>query len=304
MLMLWGVPGDSTLMLVRDALEAAGKAPFFLDQHEVLDTEVTLSVGVQVGGEVTSAGCRFNLADVSAVYLRPYETQRIPCVGRSGRDSRGWARAIQTEDTLLSWADLTSDLVINRPSAMAFNSSKPYQSARILKFGFEVPKTLLTTDPALVHEFREMCGAVIYKSVSSVRSVVRQLIRADDDRLENVIWCPTQFQELIRGVDYRVHVVGTEVFACRIRSNAVDYRYAGRDGSSVDIEAYEMPVEVAQSCVDVSRDMDLQVSGIDLRQREDGRWYCFEVNPSPAFGYFQQATGQDIAASVARLMSD
>ena len=34
----------------------------------------------------------------------------------------------------------------------------------------------------------------------------------------------------------------------------------------------------------------------------DGRYYCFEVNPSPAFSYYELDTGQQIAASIAALL--
>jgi glutathione synthase/RimK-type ligase-like ATP-grasp enzyme len=48
--------------------------------------------------------------------------------------------------------------------------------------------------------------------------------------------------------------------------------------------------------------MDLVLAGIDLRLTPDGRWFCFEVNPSPAFNYYQSATGQPIAAALTRLL--
>jgi D-alanine-D-alanine ligase-like ATP-grasp enzyme len=32
------------------------------------------------------------------------------------------------------------------------------------------------------------------------------------------------------------------------------------------------------------------VAGIDLRRTTDGRWVCFEVNPSPGFVYFDDGT--------------
>jgi hypothetical protein len=35
----------------------------------------------------------------------------------------------------------------------------------------------------------------------------------------------------------------------------------------------------------------------------EGEWFCFEVNPSPAFLYYQQATGQPIATAVAGLLA-
>jgi glutathione synthase/RimK-type ligase-like ATP-grasp enzyme len=51
------------------------------------------------------------------------------------------------------------------------------------------------------------------------------------------------------------------------------------------------------------RGMRLTVAGVDLRWAPGGAWYCFEVNPSPAFSYFAQATGQPIARAIARLLA-
>jgi hypothetical protein len=34
----------------------------------------------------------------------------------------------------------------------------------------------------------------------------------------------------------------------------------------------------------------------------DGRYYCFEVNPSPVFSCYEFDTGQQIAASIAALL--
>jgi glutathione synthase/RimK-type ligase-like ATP-grasp enzyme len=48
--------------------------------------------------------------------------------------------------------------------------------------------------------------------------------------------------------------------------------------------------------------MGLVVSGVDLKQAEDGTWYCFEVNPSPGFTYYQEKTNQPIGETIARLL--
>ena len=48
--------------------------------------------------------------------------------------------------------------------------------------------------------------------------------------------------------------------------------------------------------------MSLVVAGIDLRRAPDARWFCFEVNPSPAFVYYEEATGQPIGNAIARLL--
>jgi glutathione synthase/RimK-type ligase-like ATP-grasp enzyme len=96
--------------------------------------------------------------------------------------------------------------------------------------------------------------------------------------------------------------VGDELFACQVRSNADDYRYAGRQGHQVGIRSCDLPLEWANRCRALTAAIGLVVAGIDLRRTPEGEWYCFEVNPSPAFTYYQEATGQPIAAAVARLL--
>jgi predicted ATP-grasp superfamily ATP-dependent carboligase len=302
-ILLWGVPGDSPMAAVRAALARLGRRSFFVDQHDLLETDIELRVGSRVEGRITTADAQVDLADVEAVYVRPYDIGRLLAMAGTRLDTDAWAEAVAVDDALTSWADLTPAFVVNRPSAMAANASKPYQAAWIQRFGFDVPDSVTTTDPAVVREFRDRHPAVIYKSISGVRSIVARLTEADDARIEDVVWCPTQFQEYVRGRDVRVHVVGNEVFGCRVSSDADDYRYPGRNGHDVRLEPCPLSAEVTARCLAMSNDMGLFVSGIDLRETTDGRWYCFEVNPSPGFTYFAAATGQPIAYAVAHLLA-
>jgi glutathione synthase/RimK-type ligase-like ATP-grasp enzyme len=100
----------------------------------------------------------------------------------------------------------------------------------------------------------------------------------------------------------RVHVVGEEVFATEVRSDAYDYRYGSLDGHDVELAAVTIPAAVAERCCVMAKGMCLAVAGIDLRRTPDGRWFCFEVNPSPAFIYYEEATGQPIGNAIARLL--
>jgi hypothetical protein len=302
-ILLWGLPGDTPMNAVRAALARLGRPAVFVDQHDVLETEVELCVGDVVEGTLTAPGLRVHLADVEAVYVRPYDIRRLPAMAGAGPGTDAWAAGLAADDALTSWADLTPAFTVNRPSAMAANGSKPYQAAWIQRFGFEVPDAVITTDPAVVRAFRERHAAVVYKSISGTRSIVARLTEADDARIEDVVWCPTQFQEHVPGRDVRVHVVGNEVFACRVDSDADDYRYARGNGHSARLEPCTIDPNVMARCLAMSEDMGLFVSGIDLRETPDGRWYCFEVNPSPGFTYFAAATGQPIAYAVAHLLA-
>jgi glutathione synthase/RimK-type ligase-like ATP-grasp enzyme len=224
-------------------------------------------------------------------------------VVEAGSNSRIWQHAVAVDDALLSWVEMTSALVLNRPSAMASNNSKPYQLQQIRQVGFQVPDTLVTTDSDAVYAFWKQHGSVIYKSISSTRSKVSRLSPEHHKRLANVAWCPTQFQQYIPGQDYRVHVVGEAVFACAIASTADDYRYPDDTTDYPQLKNDILPLEIEQRCRQLAATLKLPLAGIDLRQTSDGEWYCFEVNPSPGYTFYQQETHQPISLAIAQLLT-
>jgi glutathione synthase/RimK-type ligase-like ATP-grasp enzyme len=286
-ILLWGLPGDEPFDVVCDALGRLGADVRLLDQRDTRGADIRIDPATGgATGSVTVVGGVIDLGEVDAAYIRPQESS-----------SEGRA----ADAALVAWADLTRARLVNRPAAMAANNSKPYQLGLIARLGFDVPDTLVTTDPGEVRRFRRRHGGVIYKSVSGIRSIVSRLDDETLERLADVANGPTQFQQHIAGEDVRVHVVGQELFATRVRSGADDYRY-GSDGVTLELAAVEIPATIADRCRAAARAMGLPVAGIDLRHTPDDRWVCFEVNPSPAFTFYEHATGQPIGAAIARLL--
>lgn len=228
-------------------------------------------------------------AEVSAVLVRP--------TGAAADLDAGAERALQ------SWLDLTPALVLNRPSAAAICGSKPAQLRWLRRWGWEVPPTLVTTSATEALAFRERHGEVIVKAVGSSRSRVSLFAGENDPRLALLPWCPTQFQRRIAGVDHRVHVVGDQVFGCRIASEAVDYRLPTPGGAAPRLVAQPLPEAVADRCRDTCRRLGLALAGLDLRLTPDGRWVIFEVNPMPGFTVFERDGEAPISAAVAELLT-
>lgn len=300
--LLWGLIRDRPIAAVREQLARLGTPVRFVDQRRVLDTTVDITAGATTSTLVGVGDEEFDLDGVAAVYLRPHDSTRLPALRTRPRSSPEWQHAAGVDQALNAWADRTPAFVVNRPGSAASNGSKPHQLRAIAAVGFLVPTTLVTNDPGRVEAFVHEHGDVIVKSVSSVRSRVRRVTAADAVRLADVATCPTLFQRRVPGTDVRVHVVGDQTFATEIDSDADDYRYPGAHGDPV-MAATELPVEVAARCVDLSRRLDLPVAGVDLRRTPDGEWFCFEVNPSPGFTYYESNTGQPIAAAVAALLT-
>ncbi len=297
MIALFGYGGDQCLDLVSDAARELDVPLLLIDQRLGADVEFVLSVaGDRAIGTVTVAGQKCRLDDLDGVYARPLSPVRTT-------DPRGNERSLMLHRAFLEWLDVADLLVVNRPAAMLSNASKPFQAQLIAAAGFTVPTTLITNDPAEARAFWNLHGEVIFKSISGVRSIVRRLDESAAGRLGRLRDLPTQFQELVRGIDVRVHVVGEQVFATEVRSAAVDYRYARRDGLNAELAEVTLPGDIGRRCVDLAAALNLPLCGIDLRRRPDGTYVCFEVNPMPGFTYYESHTGQPISRAVCELIA-
>ena len=114
-------------------------------------------------------------------------------------------------------------------------------------------------------------------------------------------WCQCSSSALA-GIDVRAHVVDREC-GYRDHQSIIDYRYARRAGGSAELRATELATETADKCIALARGLGLPFAGIDLKITPDGEVFCFEVNPCPAFSFYESNTGQPIAASLARYLA-
>ena len=301
MILVWSVPKDSAASAVAAALERLGAEARFFDQHDALQAELELSVDSGVNGRLRLPDGDVKLEEISGAYIRPYESSRLQTIACAPDQAR--TRAAALDNALLGWSEITAARVVNRPSAMASNHSKPYQTSIIHAQGFDVPETLVTTDKDALEAFWEKHRSIVYKSISGVRSIVTEVTPAHRERFAALANCPTQFQQRIPGTDFRAHVVGGEIFGCRVESAATDYRYPGRKEDAPKIQAQDLPADIAERCGSLAASLGLLLAGIDLRRTPDERWFCFEVNPSPGFTYYEQASGQPISEAIARLLT-
>jgi hypothetical protein len=300
MILLAGVPTEPPVRLAAEAAADAGLEVRVLDERRAADWVVELACDDgRWGGTVATSDGVLVLDEVTGAYVRLLGGSP----GRRPSDPLGSRRAAVAVGLLSSWSQVTPARVANRPGPMGSNASKPYQAALIAAAGFAVPEVLVTDAPDAVREFAAAQGRVVYKSSSGVRSVVRELTARRLEDLEQVRLLPTQFQALVEGTNVRVHVVGDEVFACEVVGGALDYRYAEPGAEPARLRATELPAEVAAGCVALSRALELPLAGVDLLRDEVGRWWCFEVNPSPAYSCYEEPTGLPISAALVRWLA-
>lgn len=307
MILFCGIPTEPPLALAIAAAEAAGMRHVVFNQREALFADLLMEYcGGRWGGSLWTQETAWPLEDFTGVYTRLIDHGGLPenqAQGSRMPDVQAVARSGFLHGILAEWIEVAQCRVLNKAEAMASNGSKPYQAQWIQRAGFLTPPTLVTNDPALALDFARQHGRVIYKSTSSIRSIVREFDPHRSVDLGRLPSLPTQFQALIVGTNIRVHVVGEKLFATEILSQAVDYRYAQRDGLEVEMQPVELPAEIATRCLQLSKMLRLPFCGIDLMRTSCGEYYCFEVNPSPAYSYFEQESGQPISRAVVDYLS-
>jgi len=305
MILLCGIPTETPMALVSDALDSNGTPYVVLNQRKF--ASMRMSLDIQAGkptGRLQLNGDSYSVDEFTGVFSRLMDYHHLPELQDAPADSPDLKFCGNLFETLTRWAEISPARVVNRIAPMGSNFSKPFQAQLIKRYGFEVPETLITNDPDLVRAFRARHGRIIYKSISGVRSIVQTLTDEDMMRIDNIRWCPTQFQAFVEGTNVRVHTVGDKVFATGINTEATDYRYAHRQsGDHAELRPVELSDDLAEMCVKLSAGLGLAFAGIDLKITPENHVYCFEVNPSPAFSYYESQTGQPISRAVADYLS-
>ena len=290
-----GLSKDPVVEKVLEALGEIGAEVVHWSPRDLLnDCAFTVRDGT-VEGWLLVGERLVNLDDILGIFNRFSSIEMTPEYRELAANDPLAKHALEAGARLMQWCDIASCVVMNRSSSNDANSAKAYQ-AQLISDYFFVPETRITNRVESALELASLYERTIFKSCSGERSIVTELSPADiEAKAEALGNCPVQFQRHIDGSDVRVHVVGEQTFATTVTSKGADYRY---DRSAI-WRATEIEPAIAVTAVNMSRAMDLELAGIDLRLSNDGRAYCFEVNPSPAFSVYEDATNQKISHAVA-----
>jgi glutathione synthase/RimK-type ligase-like ATP-grasp enzyme len=304
MVLICGNPLEAVTAFLCSRLKMFGIDHRILDLRTVSDA-VSIDWSWQDGravGSMSSTDWKLQFDELTGVYFRNVWPDEPGDDDESEADV--YPAYPRTDPRIAAVLNSLPCRVVNRPAAMYSNRSKPFQSLIIRRFRFKIPRTLITNDPEVAKRFYDECeGKVISKLISGVRSIVR---RWNEDDLERRVCLEgglTQLQEYVPGDNIRVHVIGERLFPVRIQSQAVDYRYAGQEGYARTMVAAKLPENVEDDCVRLTKEFDLAMSGIDLKETPTGEYYCFEVNTSPAFPFYESPARPVVADALGQFLA-
>ncbi len=295
-LLIVGFATDSTIRHVLGTAVGTGVETALLELEEFYATgAIDWSSNDPEETVVYVGDLAFRLGEFDAIYQRASPPDLESLSMENAAHCRALSAALHIA---LSTSPAT---VVNRPRAGWENSSKLLQLSLLKSAGFDVPPSLSTSFSAdLIAWARH--DDLIYKSNSGTRSIVSSVNPEHIQRADELDKCGVLFQRHIRGVDVRVHVVKGEALAVAIESDAVDYRYYRRCGTYAKMRPLpDLPRHISDLCISYAGSRGVDIAGFDFKCA-DGVWYCLEMNPSPAFAYFDDSLEGRIAARLVDLL--
>jgi hypothetical protein len=305
--------GESRVLVVTDRMDAhadrliallreRGAEPVRLNSGEV-SQHAALTGRLRAGAWTTTlalheTGRTVELTGLTAIWWRK--------PGAFGlRDDLGLQqREFAVEETAHAVLGLLGTLGarwVSHPDAIRRAGYKAEQLHRAAALGFEVPPTLVTTDPDAARAFIDDCGGrAFYKVLSDPYLAARRhaergweeppeprfvattpvtAATLGDGAARRAV--PCQFQEPVPiASELRVTVVGDEVFAAEVVAGTMDWRLPGADATW---RAATLPDGVAERCLALTQAYGLNFGAIDLIRTPDDRLVFLEINPNGQF---------------------
>ncbi len=299
---------DPHARAVADAIAALGGRARILDLSR-FPQRASLTIRYDCcGGRAYALGDGDDAVDLSAVEAVWWRRPQQPEVSDEIIDpTRRLFAANEAHEALAGlWFSLDARW-INDPAKDHVAHRKVKQLRVAQEAGLRIPDTLITSDPAAARLFIDRHGYrdVIYKSFSAFETEWREtrLLRPEElQLLDYVRYAPVIFQEYVDAVhDLRITIVGDEIFPAAIHSQETEYPVDFRmDMHNAAIEEAVLPAGVADRLRDLMRRLGLVYGAIDMRRRPDGEHVFLEINPAGQWLFVEQATGQPIAAALAR----
>jgi len=223
--------------------------------------------------------------------------------------------AILRTETERTWDGLLfthEGLVVNRPQAEYAANNKIDQLRFAQEYGFPVPDTLVSNDPAEAMAFYRSHPTICHK-LQRVTVVERggehlisytNIVKSDNlSNIESVRNHPTMFQAYIdKDYEVRITLTRSQVIPVAIHSqdskiSEIDYRKY--DFENVRYQKITVPDHVTQFCHAIRDYYGLAFGTIDMIATKSGEFVFLELNPNGQWLWLELKTGYPLTAAVA-----
>ncbi|MFN0245032.1 MAG: MvdC/MvdD family ATP grasp protein [Planctomycetota bacterium] len=307
---------DSVEMVSR-ALEKRG-AQAFRFNTDLFPTEVSIRIALDRSGETVEIETAEGTVDARELAGAWHRRIAIASAIPSDMDKQVRFAAVEESRRVVNGMLVSLPcFVLDTWPRLRIAENKQLQLELARAAGLDVPKTLVTNDPAAARAFWHGCkGRVVTKMMASFaiyeegqEKVVftNPVTEKDLDGLDGLRFCPMTFQEVLdKSVELRVTVVGERVFTAAIDSNQMersktDWR---REGSALLSKwtKSELPQDVERGMLKVMDALGLNYGAADFIVTPEGRTVFLEVNPAGEFFWLERENGLPISEAIADVL--
>lgn len=249
----------------------------------------------------------------SILYRRPQKPE-----ARAIEDLTVREFAQKEMDTCLNWLwQALQCFWVSKPSSIKKANSKIDQLRIAPVIGFEVPRTLITSNPSSALQFIKECGGMVINKVLNDGAIQKdgnphvvythRVTEQNLLQLDLVRHMPCVFQERIeKKFELRITIVGSAVFATEIHSQQSERTredWRRYDLSNTPHRVHQLPKEVEEACLRLVQHYDLAFGAIDMIVTPDGRYVFLEINPNGQWLWIERLTGLPIAKTMAQMLA-
>jgi glutathione synthase/RimK-type ligase-like ATP-grasp enzyme len=317
MILILSTQEDEHIAYVTRKLGALGAKYLWFDPAD-FPSEVEVLVSYERTGLVRNvlrhSSWELDLSTVTAVWDR---RPRLPEAAPEVNDEhRKWVSDNNAYFIAGLWDLLDCLWVPGKRRAWQGAIEKTFPLALAAQLGFTIPRTLVTNSPEELLRFYSECSGnlvtkarqgKVFRNGESHAAFTQPIRRRDMANYRTIRYAPVTFQEYVpKRVELRVTVVGSQVFAAEIQSQA--NRSTRHDWRHYDLDhtphaPHSLPANIEILCVRLVRALRLCFGAIDMIMTPDGEYIFLEINPNGQWAWIEDLTGLPISNAIAELLA-
>ncbi|MGE9313801.1 ATP-grasp domain-containing protein [Niabella sp. CJ426] len=219
-------------------------------------------------------------------------------------------------DSFLSniFSILHSEKWLSHPDKIYKAENKLLQLKYAKEIGFNVPHTLISTQPDEIRDFYYSNGKqVVFKPFFNskieengvVKLLFTNLIKEDDiNSLEQYELTPVIYQKFIeKKLEYRVTVVEDDIFVASVNSQIHQKTVVDWRRGDLKFERANIPYRIKEMCFDLVKRFGLKFGAIDLIRDNEDNCFFVEINPNGQWVWIEMDTGLKISNSIVKYLT-
>jgi hypothetical protein len=197
---------------------------------------------------------------------------------------------------------------VSSPNAVYHAENKLYQLQLAQRLGFNIPRTLVTSEKTIISEFYQLHQPIIIKPIfqtrinhpESAEFIFTSRVTKDQlDQLDTHDLSPCIFQqEIEKELELRITVVNKQTFAAQVSSQQHEETKTDWRRKKLDFRSFELPSRIHELCIELVRGMGLVFGAIDMILSPDGTYTFLEINPNGQWVWIEQETGMKISEAI------